>query len=120
MLIVVPSLDTGVCSTESKKFNDRLGELPEGIAAAVVSMDFRSRRRAGAAPRAISNSQMLSDYRDHSFGNNYGLRVKELGLLRARSSSSARTRTIRYVQIVPEIAQEPDYDEALKAAAAAA
>jgi thiol peroxidase len=120
MLIVVPSLDTSVCSLESKKFNDRRGELPANVATAVVSMDLPFAQARWCGAEGDIALQMLSDYRDRSFGANYGLLVKELGLLARAIVVIGKDRTIRYVQIVPEIAQEPDYDAALKAAAAAA
>lgn len=120
MLIVVPSLDTNVCSLESKKFNSRLAELPEGVVASVVSVDLPFAQARWCGAEGDIKLQMLSDYRDHSFGNNYGLLVKELDLLARAIVVIGKDKTIHYVQIVPEIAQEPDYDAALKAAAAAA
>jgi thiol peroxidase len=121
LLIVVPSLDTGVCSLESQKFNARIGELPAGVTASVVSMDlpFAMGRWAGAQ-EAGNQLGMLSDYRDHSFGLNLGLLIGELGLLTRAIVVIGRDKKIRYVQIVPEVTSEPDYDDALKAAAAAA
>ena len=121
MLIVVPSLDTSVCSLESQKFNARLGELPAGVAVGVVSMDlpFAQARWCGAQEGEIK-LQMLSDYRDHSFGLNYGFIIKELGFHARAIVVIGKDRTIRYVQLVPDVASEPDYDAALKAAAAAA
>jgi thioredoxin-dependent peroxiredoxin len=120
MLIVVPSLDTGVCSLESQKFNARLGELPASVRAAVVSMDlpFAQARWCGAQEGV--KLEMLSDYRDRSFGINYGLLIAELGLLARAVVVIGKDKNIAYVQIVPEVASEPDYDAALKAAAAAA
>ena len=121
MLIAVPSLDTGVCSLESQKFNARLGELPAGVSASVVSMDlpFAMARWAGAQEAGIGLG-LLSDYRDRSFGLNYGLLIGELGLLARAIVVIGRDKRIRNVQIVPEVTNEPDYDEALEAAAAAA
>jgi thiol peroxidase len=120
MLIAVPSLDTSVCSLESRKFNQRLGELPAGVHASVVSMDlpFAMSRWCGA--EGDVKLGMLSDYRDHSFGLNYGVLIGELGLLARAIVVIGKDKTIRYVQIVPEVASEPDYDAALQAAAAAA
>jgi thioredoxin-dependent peroxiredoxin len=120
MLIVVPSLDTGVCSLESHKFNERLGELPAGVTAWVVSMDlpFAMARWAGAQ-EGETKLGMLSDYRDHSFGLNFGLLIGELGLLTRSIVVIGSDRKVRYIQIVPEVANEPDYDEAIKAAVAA-
>src|ERR1700688_3307170 len=120
MLIVVPSLDTSVCSLESKKFNQRLGELPAGVRAAVVSMDLPFAQMRWFASEGDVKLEMLSDYRDRSFGTNYGLMMSELGLLARAIVVSGKGRTISYVQLVPEVASEPDYDAAIKAAAAAA
>jgi thiol peroxidase len=119
LLVVVPSLDTSVCSLESQKFNARLGELPEGIAAAVVSMDLPFAQARWCGAQGEVKLQMLSDYRDHSFGLNYGLLIAELGLLARAVIVIGKDRTVKYVQIVPEVASEPDYDAGLKAAAAA-
>lgn len=121
MLIVVPSLDTSVCSLESHKFNLRLGELPAGVTASVVSMDlpFAQARWAGAQEGDVK-LEMLSDYRDHSFGRNYGMLIGELGLLARAIVVIGKDKTVQYVQIVGEVTNEPDYDAALKAAAAAA
>jgi thioredoxin-dependent peroxiredoxin len=120
MLIVVPSLDTGVCSLESAKFNARAGELPDGVRAAVVSMDLPFAQVRWSSAQGDVKLDMLSDYRDRSFGVNYGLLIEELGLLARAIVVIAKDRTIAYVQIVPEVANEPDYDAALQAAAAAA
>jgi thioredoxin-dependent peroxiredoxin len=120
MLIVVPSLDTSVCSLESRTFNRRLGELPPSVRAAVVSMDLPFAQARWCAAEGDVKLEMLSDYRDRSFGTNYGLRIGELGLLARAIVVIGKDRTISYVQIVPEVASEPDYDAALAAAAAAA
>ena len=116
MLIVVPSLDTGVCSLESQKFNARLGELPEGVKAWVVSMDLPFAQARWCGAQGEVKLGMLSDYKDHSFGLNYGLLIGELGLL-ARSIVVVGTdRKIKYLQLVPEMTSEPDYDSAIAAA----
>jgi thiol peroxidase len=120
LLIVVPSLDTGVCSLESQKFNQRIGELPDGVKAYVVSMDlpFAMGRWSGAQDSEIKLG-MLSDYRDHSFGLNYGLLIGELGLLARAIVVIGKEKTVRYMQIVSEVTNEPDYDAALNAASQA-
>ena len=119
LLIVVPSLDTSVCSLESQKFDARVNELPPGVRAAVVSMDLPFAQARWCGAQGDVKLEMLSDYRDHSFGLNYGLLMEELGLLARAIVVVGKDRTISYVQIVPEVASEPDYDSALKAAAAA-
>jgi thiol peroxidase len=119
MLIVVPSLDTSVCSLESQKFNARLSELPSGMRAAVVSMDLPFAQARWCGAQGDVKLEMLSDYRDHSFGLNYGLLISELGLHARAIVVIGKDRTIRYVQLVREVTNEPDYDAALQAAAAA-
>lgn len=120
MLIVVPSLDTSVCALESKKFNQRIGELPATVQAAVVSLDLPFAQARWSAEQGDIKLTMLSDYRDHTFGRNYGLLIAELGLLARAIVVIARDGTVSYVQIVREVTNEPDYDAALKAAAAVA
>lgn len=119
-LIVVPSLDTSVCSLESQKFNQRLGELPTGMHASVVSMDLPFAQARWSAAQGDVKLNMLSDYRDHSFGINYGLLIEELGLLARTIVIIGKDATIKYVQVVHEVANEPDYDAALEAASTAA
>ena len=81
-------------------------------------MPFAQTRWCGA--QGDVKLEMLSDYRDHSFGLNYGLLIEELGLLARAIVVIGKDRMVTYVQIVPEVANEPDYDAALKAAVAAA
>src|ERR1700683_2464158 len=83
LLIVVPSLDTSVCSLDTKKFNQRLGELPDGVKAAVVSMDLPFAQARWCTAEGDVKLDMLSDYRNRNFGTNYGLLIAELGLLAA-------------------------------------
>jgi thiol peroxidase len=120
LLIVVPSLDTSVCSLESQKFNQRLGEIPSSVRTTVVSMDLPFAQGRWCAAQGDVKLEMLSDYRSHTFGINYGLLIEELGLFARAIVVIGKDATISYVQIVPEVAAEPDYDGALKAAAAAA
>jgi thioredoxin-dependent peroxiredoxin len=121
LLIVVPSLDTPVCSLESQTFNKRLSELPDGVAPFVVSMDlpFAMTRWSGAQEDDIKLG-MLSDYRDHSFGPAYGLLISELGILARAIVVVGKDKTVTYYNLVKEVADQPNYDDALKAAAAAA
>lgn len=120
LLIVVPSLDTGVCSLESKTFNARFGELPQGVTAYVVSRDLPFAMGRWAKEQGDVKLQMLSDYRDHSFGRATGLEIKELGLLARAVVVVGKDGRVRYVQLVPEVTQEPNYDEAIAAARDAA
>jgi thioredoxin-dependent peroxiredoxin len=119
LLIVVPSLDTPTCQRESRTFNQRLGELPQGVKPYIVSMDlpFAMVRWCGAENVTLD---LLSDYRDHSFGYAYGVRIKENGLLMRANFIIGKDKRITYVELVPEISQEPKYDDTIAAAQAAA
>lgn len=116
LLIVVPSLDTGVCSLESQKFNTRIGELPPDVTAFVVSRDLPFAQARWAKDQGDVKLRMLSDYRDHTFGPAYGVLVKELGLLARSIFIVGKDKTIKYRQTVPEIGQEPDYEDVIAAA----
>ena len=111
----VPSLDTSVCDMETRKFNEKAAELGSDVVVLTISMDlpFAQKRWCGAA--GIKNVQTLSDYREASFGRAYGVLIKELRLLARTVFIVDKNGVVRYVQIVPELATEPDYDAAIKA-----
>jgi thioredoxin-dependent peroxiredoxin len=111
----VPSLDTSVCDIETRRFNEEAGKLGGDVVVLTISMDlpFAQKRWCGAA--GIKNVVTLSDYRDASFGKAYGVLIKELRLLARAVFVVDKAGVVRYVQIVPEIATEPDYNAVLKA-----
>jgi thiol peroxidase len=115
VLVSVPSLDTPVCDVESKRFNEEAGRLGSDVAILVVSMDlpFAQKRWCGAA--GILRIQTLSDHRDASFGTTYGVLIKELRLLARAIFVVDREGIIRYVQLIKEVTQEPNYQAVLDA-----
>jgi thiol peroxidase len=115
LLSVVPSLDTSICSAQTKRFNEEAAQLPEDVAILTVSMDlpFAQARFCGA--ENIDRVKVLSDHRDASFAQAYGTLVKELRLESRAIFVIDRDGTIRYVEYVPEIASHPNYDAALHA-----
>jgi len=112
---VVPSLDTPVCSIQTKKFNEAVAKLPADVAAYTVSADlpFAQARFCGA--EKIEKMKTLSDHRDVSFGTAYGVLVKELRLLARSVFVVDAADRIVYAQVVPEMTSEPDYARALEA-----
>jgi len=112
----VPSLDTPVCDTETRRFNQEAAALPDSIVVLTVSLDlpFAQKRWCGAA--GIEKVTTLSDYRERSFGNAYGVVIKELLLLGRAIFVVDANDTIRYIQIVPEVTSEPDYAAVIAAA----
>ena len=111
----VPSLDTPVCDTETRRFNQEAAALGGDVVVLTVSMDlpFAQKRWCGAA--GIQNLQTLSDHRDEAFGTSYGVLIKELRLLARAIFVVDKRGVIRYIQLVKEVATEPDYQAALAA-----
>jgi thiol peroxidase len=118
---VVPSLDTGVCAIQTKKFGEALAKLGDAVACYTVSMDlpFAQSRFCGA--EKITSLTNLSDTHNHSFGQNYGVLIDGMAipiLTRAVFVVDA-SGTIRHAEYVAEVTTEPNYDAALKALEAA-
>jgi thiol peroxidase len=110
----VPSLDTPVCSIETRKFNQAAARIP-GVPILTISLDLPFAQRRWCAAEGIDQVITLSDYRDAQFGRKWGLLVKELHLLARCVSVVDRAGVIRYIQLVGEMADEPNYDEVLQA-----
>jgi len=111
----VPSLDTPVCDTETRRFNEEAGKLGRDVKVLAVSMDlpFAQKRWCGAA--GVEWVQTLSDHRDARFGTQYGVLIKELRLLARAIFVVDREGVIRYEQLVGDISHEPDYEAVLSA-----
>ena len=115
LISVVPSLDTGICDAQTRRFNEEAANLGEQVTILTVSTDlpFAQKRWCGAA--GVDQVQTLSDHKDMNFGEAYGTHVKELRLEQRAIFVVDSDDTIQYVEYVPEIAQHPDYDAALTA-----
>jgi len=107
----VPSLDTPVCDIETRKFNEEASKLGDKIQILTISMDlpFAQKRWCGAA--GVNKIQTLSDHRDAQFGLAYGVLIKELRLLARAVFLVDQKGTLQYMQLVKEIANEPNYEE---------
>jgi thiol peroxidase len=116
IISAVPSLDTPVCDAETRRFNQEAASLPGDVVVLTISLDlpFAQKRWCGAA--GIEKVTTLSDYRDRSFGQNYGVLIKELLLLTRAIFVVDAQDVIRYIQIVPEVTSEPDYAAVIAAA----
>lgn len=112
---VVPSLDTGVCDQQTRKFNEAAAELGDDVAIYTVSMDlpFAQKRWCGAA--GIDKVVTVSDHRDASFGEAYGVHMKELRLLARSIFVVDADGKVAYVEYVPEGTNHPNYEAALEA-----
>lgn len=114
---VVPSLDTPVCSRQTKQFEEQLAQLGDKVAAYTVSLDlpFAQKRFCGA--ENVTNMQTLSDVADGSFGTAFGVRIEGLPLpLLARSVFVVdKDGVVKHAEYVSEVTSEPNYDAALTA-----
>ncbi len=116
VLITVPSLDTPVCATETRTFNEKLAQMD--VDAVVISMDLPFAAQRFCTTEGIDNLTVASDYRDRAFGRAYGVLIQEgplAGLLARTIFVVDPEGRVVYRQIVPEITQEPDYEDVLKA-----
>ncbi len=116
LLTSVPSLDTPVCDLETRRFNQEASSLSQDVIVLTVSMDlpFAQTRWCGAA--GVKNVRTLSDYRAAAFGKAYGVLIKELHLLARAVFVLDKQGVIRYVELVKDVANEPNYEAALTAA----
>jgi thioredoxin-dependent peroxiredoxin len=119
---VVPSLDTPVCNIQTRKFSEQLQALGDKVAAYTVSLDLPFAQARWCNDAKVSNMTNLSDCHNHSFGEHYGVLIQGLPIpLLARAIFVVDpNNTIKHVEIVPEIAQEPNYDSAIEALKTAA
>lgn len=114
---VVPSLDTPVCNIQTHKFSGSVNELGDKIGAYTVSLDLPFAMKRFCSDNKITGMVNLSDAHNHSFGEHYGVLIQGLPIpLLARAIFVVDpSDTVTYVEYVPEIAQEPNYDDALAA-----
>jgi thiol peroxidase len=117
MFLAVPSLDTPVCSLETKRFEEGVAGLKEKAACYVVSLDLPFAQKRYCTTENITNIQSLSDVHDQSFGQNYGVLIEGLPIpLFSRAVFVVdKGGKLAYCEYVPEVGQHPNYDAALEA-----
>lgn len=115
LISVVPSLDTGVCDAQTRRFNEEAGKLGDNVVIITVSVDlpFAQARWCGAA--GVDKVVTLSDYKNHSFGEAYGVYIKELGLLMRSIFVVDADNQIKYVEYLQEMTEHPNYENAIAA-----
>lgn len=112
---VVLSVDTPVCDAQTRRFNEEASKLPGDVEILTISMDlpFALKRYCGAA--GIDKVKTASDYRDASFGEAYGVLIKEHRLLGRAIFVVDKNNTVQHAEYVKEVTQHPNYDVALAA-----
>lgn len=115
LISVTPSLDTPVCDMQGRRFNELAVNLSEDVVVVNISVDLPFAQKRWCGANNIERIKVLSDYQDRDFGLKYGVLIKELKLLARSVWIIDKDGVIRYKQIVPEVTNEPDYDDAMKA-----
>ncbi|MDD4457521.1 MAG: thiol peroxidase [Syntrophotalea acetylenica] len=115
LVTVVPSLDTPVCDTMARRFNQQAAELPDDVVVYTVSVDLPFAQARWCGNAGIERVKTLSDYQERAFGLDYGLLIKELKLLARAVLVIDRNGTLKYFQLVREVVEEPDYQAAIDA-----
>lgn len=118
LIAAVPSVDTGVCSAEAKRFNEEADKL-DNVQVLTISMDLPFAQARWCAAEGVKNLDTLSDHREASFGESYGVLMKENRLLARAVFVIDSNDEVTYVEYVPEVTTHPNYEAALEAAKAA-
>lgn len=113
LFVVVPSLDTPICDMEAKRFNEEAANLDASVYVISVDLPFAQSRWCGA--NSSDRITTLSDYKDRSFGENYGVYIEEFGLLTRAIFVVDENNKVTYVEYCPEIKSEPNFEAALEA-----
>lgn len=112
----VPSLDTPVCDVETKRFNKEADGLGEGVEVLTVSMDLPFAQKRWCGAEGVDKVKVLSDHKYASFGQEFGVLIKELRLLARVVFVVDAEGVIRHIEWVKEVGDEPDYDRILSEA----
>nr|WP_251132483.1 MULTISPECIES: thiol peroxidase [unclassified Exiguobacterium] len=118
MISVVPSIDTGVCDAQTRKFNEEAAQI-DGVTVLTISNDLPFAQRRWCAASGLDNVVTLSDHRDLSFGHSYGVAIEELRLLARSVFVIGSANQVVYVEYMPESTDEVNFDAAIAAAKAA-
>jgi thiol peroxidase len=116
----VPSLDTAVCSLQTKRFNEEAARLPENVVVLTVSQDLPFAQKRFCEAEKIGRIKVLSDHVSRSFGLGWGLLIKENALLARAVAVVGTDGRLAHFELVPELTSHPDYEAALAAARRAA
>ena len=116
---VVPSLDTPVCAIQTKVFNRRATDLSDDVVILTIRMDLPFAQKRFCAAEGLERVITASDFKYRIFAEQYGVLIKELGLLTRAVFVIDRNDQVTHAEYVAEVTNEPDYDAALQAVQAA-
>lgn len=115
VIAVYPSIDTGICAAQNRKFNEIATTLSDDVVVLSISCDLPFAQSRFCAAEGLNNVVTLSDHKEADFGLKYGFLIEELRLLARGTVIIDKNDVVRYVEFVPEIATEPDYNATLTA-----
>jgi thiol peroxidase len=115
LLNVVLSIDTPICEMQTKRFNEEVISLPATVEVLTVSMDLPFAQARFCSEKQVHHLQVASDHRDAAFGRDYGVLIEPLRLLSRAVFVVGPDRTLKYVEYVPEVTDQPNYEAALAA-----
>ncbi|WP_338787118.1 thiol peroxidase [Metabacillus sp. FJAT-53654] len=114
LISVVPSIDTGVCDAQTRRFNEDAANLSD-VEVLTISVDLPFAQKRWCGSNGLENVKTLSDHRDLSFGEAYGVHIKELRLLARAVFVIDSNDKIAYVEYVSEATNHPNYEAAIEA-----
>jgi len=115
IISAVPSLNTEVCDMQTRRFNEEAIKLGGDVVVLTISMDLPFAQKLWCGTAGVKNVQTLSDHREASFSTAFGILIKEMRLIARAVFVVDKDGIIRYIQIVDELANEPDYQSVLDA-----
>ena len=113
ILSAVPSLETDVCDRETRRFNEEAAKLGDNIIVYTISTDFPMTQKRWCGAAGIENVEVVSDVLNAEMGEKYGILIKERRYLRRSVFIVDREGKLVYVNYLPQLGQEPDYDEVI-------
>lgn len=114
IILAVPSLDTPVCSLETKKFSNKIQKLGDKVALLAVSRDLPFAQKRWCVAEGVENITTASDYKYRTFAEQFGVLIQDWQLL-SRAVFVITDGVVKFVEYVSEISAEPDYEAVLKA-----
>ncbi|HZG56603.1 thiol peroxidase [Paenibacillus sp.] len=115
LISVVPSIDTGVCDAQTRRFNEEASKLGDNVVILTISTDLPMAQGRWCGAAGVEKVTMLSDYKNVSFGDAYGVHIKELRLLMRSIFVIDANDNIAYVEYLKEMTEHPNYEAALEA-----
>ena len=116
ILSAVPSLDTDVCDRETRRFNEEAAKLSDDIIIYTISCDFPMAQKRWCGAAGVEKVKVVSDVVDAEFGVKYGVLIKERRYFRRSVFIVGRDGKLTYVNYLPTLGEEPNYDEVIQAA----